>query len=88
MNQIGIYNLPRGVSNAGNKALEIFTKLKRRAKETEIAHQSPSTFESGQVTQLRNIEPNVEELGRSAMNSYRLRSEVVKTENGREVMSS
>ena len=80
MNQIGIYNLPRGVSDAGNKALEIFTKLKRKA------HQSPSTFESGQVTPLRNIEPNLAELQHAAMNSYRLRSEVAKGENGFEVV--
>lgn len=65
--------------------MQVFTKLKRKAKETEIAHQSASTFESGQVTPLGNIEPNVEEIGRSAMNSYRLRPDVIKTEGGFEV---
>ena len=62
--------------------MQVFTKLKRKAKETEIAHQSASTFESGQVTPLQNLDPNLNELGESAMNSYRLRAEVVKTENG------
>lgn len=62
------------------QVMQVFTKSKRKAKETEIAHQSPSTFESGPVTPLGDIEANVEELGRSAMNSYRLRSDVVKTE--------
>ena len=66
--------------------IQVFTKLKRRAErvqpQIEIAHQSPSTFESGQVTPLQNLDPNLNELGESAMNSYRLRAEVVKTENG------
>ena len=56
MNQIGIYNLPRGVSDAGNKALEVFTKLKRRAKETEKNPLSPS-------------EPNLNELRQSPYRS-------------------
>ena len=66
--------------DAGNKVLNIFNRLKRRA------NQSPSTFESGQVTPLQNLDPNLNELGESAMNSYRLRSEVVKTEGGFEVV--
>ena len=35
---------------------------------------------------IRQIEPNVEELRHSAMNSYQLRSDVFKTENGFEVV--
>lgn len=70
--------------------IQVFTKLKRRAErvqpQIEITHQSPSTFESGKVTPLRDIEPNVQRLGESAMSSYRLRSDVFKTENGFEVV--
>lgn len=51
MNQIGIYNLP------GNKALEIFTKLKRKAKETERIPQSP-LGPIGESTPIIDIEPN------------------------------
>jgi len=53
--------------------MQVFTKLKRKAKETEKIPQSPA-------------EPNLIELGQSAMNSYRLRTEVVKTDNGFEVV--
>jgi len=87
MNQIGIYDLPRGIGDAGNKALEIFTKLKRKAKETEKIPQSPSlVYDSGQITPLRNIEPNLADLQQEGMNSYRLRSDVVKGDNGFEVV--
>ena len=41
--------------DAGNKVLNIFNRLKRRARSA-----SPSTFESGQVTPLRNLEPKLE----------------------------
>lgn len=31
--QVGLYNLPKGMSNAGNKVLKVFNKLKRRTKQ-------------------------------------------------------
>lgn len=67
MNQIGIYNLPRCAAHPNDKVINLFTKLKRKAKETEIAHQSPT-------------EPNFAELQQEAMNSYRLRPDVIMME--------
>lgn len=87
--QIGVYNLPRGLSDAGNKVLQIFTKLKRKAKEMETL--SPSIPQSpagpgSESTPIRDLEPNFAELRDSAMNSYRLRSDVIKTESRFEVV--
>ncbi len=72
---IGIFRVPRYKSEAGNKALEIFTKLKQ----IEARHRAASG--SGQVTPLREIEPNLEELRYSAMLPYRASREFVKGEN-------
>ena len=68
------------MSDAGNKVMRIFTKLKQRAKETTKPVASESGF--GQVTPLREIQPNIAELQQSAMNSYRIGPEVVKTDGG------
>jgi len=61
MNQIGIYNLLRA-SDAGNKALEIFRKIKRKSEQVETKTQPG--------TELIQQEPNLRELQESAMNSY------------------
>lgn len=83
--QIGIFNLPNSMAFPNDKVLQLFTKLKRKAQETEKNPQSPAG--SGVAgTPIRELEPNVEELPHSAMNSYRLQDEVVKTENGFEVV--
>ena len=82
--QIGVYNLPKRTSEAGNKALEIFTKLRQKAE--QVPPHSSALFESGQVQPLRNLQPSHEEMQYRAMNSYRLQDEVVKTESGFEVV--
>ena len=73
---IGILRMPNYKGEAGNKVIELFTKLKRKAEQVE-----PSS-----VTPLRDIEPNMQELGYSAMNSYRIGPEVIKTDGGFEVV--
>jgi len=83
MNQIGIYNLPRCAAHPNDKVINLFTKLKRKAKQIEPQPQSSSNPAPGQP--VRDIEPNMNELGELAMNSYRLRSDVIKTEGGHRV---
>ena len=79
--QVGIFNLPGNMAFPKDKVLQIFTKLERKAKETEKIPQSPAGPGIAD-TPIREIEPNVEELRHSAMDSYRVGPEVVKTENG------
>ena len=79
--QVGLYNLPKGVSDAGSKVMQVFTKLKRKAEQSEAMPQS----ESGQITPLREIQPSYDEMQYRAMNSYRLQGEVLKTESRFEV---
>ena len=70
--QIGLYDIPRNADHPDDKVVNLFTKLKRKAK--EIASHSSA-----------RVEPNVEELRHSAMNSYRLQDEVIKSDIGFEV---
>jgi len=77
--QRGIFNLPGNMAFPNDKVLQIFTKLKRKAKEMETKSRSPAG-PGGESTPIRDIEPNVEELRYSAMDSYRVGPEVVKTE--------
>jgi hypothetical protein len=56
--------VPFHKGEAGNKVIEIFTKLKRKAEQVETKSHSSS------VTPLRELQPNLEELRHSAMNSY------------------
>ena len=70
------FKVPCYKGDAGNKAIEIFTKLKRRAEQVETKSHSSS------VTPVPEIQPNMLELGYSAMNSYRLQDEVIKTDSG------
>jgi len=84
--QIGLYNLLRNAAHANDKVLKIFTKLKKKAKQIETKRQSPAIYNSGQVQPVREIEPNVEELRHSAMNSYRLHPDLIKTDGGFEVV--
>lgn len=79
--QIGIFNLPNSMAFPNDKVLQIFTKLKRKAKEMDTKSQSPA----GDGVPIQDIEPNLQDLQASAMNSYRLRPDVIKTENGFEV---
>lgn len=79
--QRGIFNLPGNMAFPNDKVLQIFTKLKRRADAT------PSASGPGVAgTPIRDLEPNLQDLQTSAMNSYRLQDEVVKTEGGFEVV--
>lgn len=81
--QRGIFNLHGNMAFPNDKVLQIFTKLKRRAKQA-----SPKSPLSPGVagTPIRDLMPNLEELRHSAMNSYRVGPEVVKTERGFEVV--
>lgn len=83
--QIGIFNLPGNITFPNDKVLKIFTKLKRKAKEMKTKSQSPAGPVNDGIP-IRDIEPNVEELRHSAMNSYRLGSDVIKTDTGLEVV--
>jgi len=79
---IGIFRVPRYKSEAGSKALEIFTKLKQKAEQIEASPRS----EAGTFIPLRDIHPSHEEMQYRAMNSYRLQDEVIKTDGGFEMM--
>lgn len=85
--QIGIFNLPGNMAFPNDKVLQLFTKLKRRAKQVwpQMETKSP-TVPVGESTPIRELEPNLHDLQVSAMNSYRIGPEVVKTENGFEVV--
>ena len=78
---VGILNLPGNMAFPNDKVLQIFTKLKRRADATQSAA-GPGVA----GTPIRDLEPNLQDLQTSAMNSYRLRSEVIKTDSGFEVV--
>lgn len=80
----GLFKIPNSVRPISKKVYDLFTKLKRRAREADDSASISSN--SGQGQPVHNVEPNIEELGQSAMNSYRFRSEVVKTDNGFEVV--
>jgi len=72
---VGILNLPGNMAFPNDKVLQIFTKLKRKTKEMET--RSPSIPQSPAGTgvagtPIRELEPNLQELQVSAMNSYRL----------------
>lgn len=82
--QIGIFDIPRSAAHPDDKVLKVFNKLKRKADQKE----TNSSFLLAQVTPLREIQPNIQELGYRAMNSYRVGPEVVKTESGFEVVSN
>lgn len=84
--QIGVYDLPRNAAHPNDKVLKIFTKLKKKAKQIETKTQSPALFESGQVQPIRELEPINAELQQEALNSYRLRSEVIKTDHRFEIV--
>ena len=78
--QRGIFNLPGNMAFPNDKVLQIFTKLIRRA------NASPSASGPGvDGTPIRELEPNLHDLQVSAMNSYRVGPEVVKTDSGFEV---
>lgn len=80
--QIGIFNLPGNMAFPKDKVLQIFTKLKRKAKEMETRSPSIPQSPAGPGvagTPIRDLMPNLEELRHSAMNSYRVGPEVVKT---------
>jgi len=66
--QRGIFNLPSNMAFPNDKVLQIFTKLKRKAKDIESKSQSP-TSPGVAGTPIREIEPNLEEIRHSAMNS-------------------
>lgn len=76
--QRGIFNLPGNMAFPKDRVLQLFTKLKRRAKAAPSAPPGPGN----DGTPIRDIEPNFAELQESAMNSYRLHPEVIKTESG------
>jgi hypothetical protein len=78
--QMGLFDIPRSAAHPNDKVLKVFTKLKRRAKQME------TTSPSAQVIPLREIQPNIQEFGYRAMNSYCVGLEVVKTESGFEVV--
>lgn len=80
---IGIFRVPRYKSEAGNKALAIFTKMKRKVE--QVPPRSSAHYESGQVQPIQELQPSHEEMQYRAMNSYRLQDEVVKTDHGFEV---
>jgi hypothetical protein len=56
---IGIFRVPRYKSEAGNKALEIFAKMKRKQKAEQVPpHSSPGSVE--QVTPNQELQPTHE----------------------------
>ena len=77
--QIGLYDIPRSAAHPTDKVLKIFNTFKRRAKET-------ASHSSAQVTPLRELQPNLQDLQVSAMNSYRIGPDVIKTDGGFEVV--
>jgi len=81
--QHGIFNLPGNMAFPNDRVLKLFTKLKRKAKEMDT--KSPSS-PGVAGTPIRDLMPNLEELRHSAMDSYRVGPEVVKTERGFEVV--
>ena len=79
--QIGLLNIPRSAAHPNDKVLKIFNKLKRRAKQNATL-----SLSSAQVTPLRELQPNLQDLQVSAMNSYRIGPDVIKTDGGFEVV--
>lgn len=85
--QVGIFNLPGNMAFPNDKVLQIFTKLKRRAKQVspQMETKSQSPLSPGVAgTPIRELEPNIAELQQSSMNSYRVGPEVIKTHRGLE----
>jgi hypothetical protein len=76
----GLFKIPNSARPISNKVYDLFTKMKKKVKD---ANSTASNSAPGQP--VRDVEPNLNELGESAMNSYRIRDEVVKMENGFEV---
>jgi len=62
---------PSSIDPISKKVYDLFSKMKQKTDEIEAPAQSS--------------EPNIAELQQEAMNSYRLHSDVIKTENGFEV---
>jgi hypothetical protein len=73
----GLYKVPNAACPISKKVYDLFTKLKNKAKEQIVT--KPHS------TELVQFEPNLKELQESAMSSYRIGPEVIKTENGFEV---
>jgi hypothetical protein len=71
---IGIFRLSNYKSDASDKVMRIFTKLKRKAERVESK------------AELVQPEPNLEELRQSAVKSLHILPEVVKTEHGFEIV--
>jgi len=67
--QVGVYNLPKGTSDAGEKVMALFTKLKSRAKEMEV----------------KGSEPNLAEIQQAALQGYQSQDNVVKSDEGFQV---
>ena len=82
--QRGIFNQPGNMAFPDDKVLQIFTKLRRKANAMDTKSQSP-VGPGGDGKSIRDIEPNFAELQERSMNSYRLHSDVIKTENGFEI---
>jgi hypothetical protein len=72
----GLYNPPNSAQVLDSKAMRIFMKLKRKAKQAEPAQSQ---------TALVQTEPNLEELRQSTYRSLHIGPEVIKTENGFEI---
>lgn len=60
------FKVPCYKGDTGNKALEVFTKLKQKTKEAD------STMSNRQVTPVRELEPSHEEMQCRTMNSDRV----------------
>ena len=80
----GILNLAPHQAVGENKVTKLFTKLKKQMpRKTPVG---PALYESGQSQPIRDVEPNLDELARRAMNSLWVGPEVLKTEEGYEVV--
>jgi len=64
--QVGVYNLPKGTTDAGKKGMALFAKLKNRAKQMDA----------------RSSEPNLAEIQQSALQSYQSQDNVIKSDEG------
>ena len=81
---LGILNLRPHQAVEENKVTKLFTKLKKTMpRKTPVG---PALYESGQGIPIRDAEPNLDELAHRAMNSFRVGPEVLKTEEGYEVV--
>jgi hypothetical protein len=80
----GILNLSAHQAVEENKVTKLFTKLKKTM--PRRTPMGPTMHESGQGIPIREVEPNLDELARRAMNSFKVGPEVLKTEEGYEVV--